>query len=664
MGQSALFTRMRNPQFRGIFNGLCALILLFFFYNRADILRNPLLIRQRQSSSLINHRWPYHSNSNSNSNSSDDGSLHFEITRRRTTEEISNNLSQLVYASAFLHKVSSEDETFFCAGLLEHKGFDTRCEFLKKHLECSTGGLFDYLRFFYCKCYRIGLLGYTVLAVWLAALFYLLGNTAADYFCCSLENLSGILKLPPTVAGVTLLPLGNGAPDVFASIAAFVGTGAGEVGLNSVLGAAVFVTCVVVGTLSLLVANKRVHIDRGCFIRDVSFFFIAILALLLILAVGKINVGAAIAFLMIYILYAFVVAANEMLRKQAQRLKLDSFTPRSPVKPTIFSQSIDENAVYNPLLEFDHAENDLAPPVHPLLPQLMWASSLAIYSNVSKSSLESERPPWGWNDEHGETEKSVFSCPTLFSVLELPLTVPRRLTIPMVQQETWSKPYAIASASLAPILLAFLWSTWEDPGPMIKEITYIISLVGGCVLGVLAYRYTRSDHPPRRFLLLWVLGGFIMSIVWFYIIASELVALLVAFAIILRINPSILGLTVLAWGNSMGDLVSNVALALNGGDGVQIALSGCYAGPMFNTLIGLGMSLLLGALSARPASLVIPEDNSLFCTIGFLLLGLIWAVGVLLWKDMHPSRTLGVGLISLYLVFLSLRIVHAVNTNG
>ncbi|KAL7234854.1 hypothetical protein ACSBR1_018339 [Camellia fascicularis] len=37
----------RQGQFRGIFNGFCALVLIFFFYNRGDNLRNPIL---RQSS--------------------------------------------------------------------------------------------------------------------------------------------------------------------------------------------------------------------------------------------------------------------------------------------------------------------------------------------------------------------------------------------------------------------------------------------------------------------------------------------------------------------------------------------------------------------------------------------------------------------------------------
>ena len=36
-------------------------------------------------------------------------------------------------------------------------------------------------------------------------------------------------------------------------------------------------------------------------------------------------------------------------------------------------------------------------------------------------------------------------------VLELPLTLPRRLTIPVVSEESWSKPYAVLSVTLAPL---------------------------------------------------------------------------------------------------------------------------------------------------------------------------------------------------------------------
>lgn len=51
-----------------------------------------------------------------------------------------------------------------------------------------------------------------------------LGSTANHYLSPSLEVISDRLKCSESLAGVTLLALGNGAPDVFSAIAA--GSGA------------------------------------------------------------------------------------------------------------------------------------------------------------------------------------------------------------------------------------------------------------------------------------------------------------------------------------------------------------------------------------------------------------------------------------------------------
>lgn len=80
--------------------------------------------------------------------------------------------------------------------------------------------------------------------------------------------------------------------------------------------------------------------------------------------------------------------------------------------------------------------------------------------------------------------------------------------------------------------------------------------------------------------------GFIVAATWIDVIADQLVQLLTFLGVICRIPGSIMGLTVLAWGNSMGDLSANMTMAKKGL--ANMAITACFAGPVFNILVGLG----------------------------------------------------------------------------
>jgi sodium/potassium/calcium exchanger 6 len=139
--------------------------------------------------------------------------------------------------------------------------------------------------------------------------------------------------------------------------------------------------------------------------------------------------------------------------------------------------------------------------------------------------------------------------------------------------------------------------------------------------------------------------------------------LIVSLGFIFGISPSILGLTVLSWGNSIGDLITNLILAMNGGpEGAQVAISGCYAGPIFNILFGLGLSLVASAWYAYPSSVVIPKDPYLLETIGFLVGGLLWALVVLPRRNMKLNWVLGGGLLAIYMMSVSLRLTQALGS--
>lgn len=511
-----------------------------------------------------------------------------------------------------------------CTKLHDYTDYKSKCVYVKSHIGCRPKGYINYLQIFYCNCAQFSILGHLMLLLWLLVLFYLLGNTAADYFCSSLDSLSKILKLSPTIAGATLLALGNGAPDVFASIVSFTRSSNGDVGLNSVLGGAFFVSSAVVGVISTLISPQEISVDKSCFIRDVCFFLFSLCSLLLIILIGNITLWGAISFLSIYFFYVCVVCIMHFQCEKERILFEDS------------QEHFVEIGI--PLLGYVDDEK-------PIL--------------VDETTLEheQERPVFCSLDS-----SFCYYLGRFLYVLELPLYLPRRLTIPVVSEERWSKPFAVTSVILAPLLLAALCATQREKklGSRSSLVTYMTAGLIGMVLGNLAYVTTKKSSPPKKCLFPWLAGGFIMSITWTYIIAEELISLLVSLGYIFGINPSVLGLTVLAWGNSLGDLIANGAMAMNGGaDGAQIAISGCYAGPMFNTLLGLGISLAISSWSNYPSSYAIPEDHSLYETLGFLMGGLLWALVILPRNNMRLDRSLGVGLLAIYLCFLSLRLTRA-----
>jgi len=82
-----------------------------------------------------------------------------------------------------------------------------------------------------------------------------------------------------------------------------------------------------------------------------------------------------------------------------------------------------------------------------------------------------------------------------------------------------------------------------------------------------------------------------LSILWIFFIANLLVDLITLLGVLLNMDSTFLGITVLAMGMSIADLKVNAAVAKQGF--ARMALTGCFAGPMFNLLIGLGSSIVM-----------------------------------------------------------------------
>ena len=74
-----------------------------------------------------------------------------------------------------------------------------------------------------------------------------------------------------------------------------------------------------------------------------------------------------------------------------------------------------------------------------------------------------------------------------------------------------------------------------------------------------------------------------MSIAWFYLISSEVVNVVTMLGVVSRVSHEVLGLTILAWSNSIGDLIADVSVVKQGYP--RMAMAAAIGGPLFSEFI-------------------------------------------------------------------------------
>lgn len=106
---------------------------------------------------------------------------------------------------------------------------------------------------------------------------YLLGSTADAYLSPALETISDNLKMSQSLAGVTLLALGSGAPDVSAAYSAGGDENNGpSKAMTAIMGSTAFISCCIFYLVTKAAEGQQVAVTKPFYLRDVSFFLIGI----------------------------------------------------------------------------------------------------------------------------------------------------------------------------------------------------------------------------------------------------------------------------------------------------------------------------------------------------------------------------------------------------
>ena len=132
--------------------------------------------------------------------------------------------------------------------------------------------------------------------------------------------------------------------------------------------------------------------------------------------------------------------------------------------------------------------------------------------------------------------------------------------------------------------------------------------------------------------------GFVIAAMWIDVIADQLVSVLRYQGLFFNIPTTVMGMTFLAWGNSCGDYAANIAMVKKGL--ANMSMTACFAGPVFNILIGLGAGfhLLLQNNDGQP--LQIDFTPSIWVGLCFIIgnCALLLVVGIIFGRGRIPKK--------------------------
>jgi len=242
----------------------------------------------------------------------------------------------------------------------------------------------------------------------------------------------------------------------------------------------------------------------------------------------------------------------------------------------------------------------------------------------------------------------------ILTALLMPSLCARVLSIPLASEDDWNSQVVVLTPILGMAVLSLVLGPSTFIGPIPLAGMMVVAGFGLSAVLFFALRGCEKKPPKSCGLLsLLIALGFVMAIVWIYLIANEIVTILQTLGAQLDISDTALGLTVLAWANSAPDTISISAVAREGN--VQMAIGGVYAGRMFDTAMGLGLGLAIAA--AQGDSNPLGNDDTAIVSFTTLFLSVGAAAVVVPMSGYKYSKFFGYSLIGLYLVFLPLALM-------
>ncbi|XP_067411649.1 sodium/potassium/calcium exchanger 1 [Emydura macquarii macquarii] len=514
--------------------------------------------------------------------------------------------------------------------------------------------------------------------------FVALAIVCDEYFVPALDVITDKLQISDDVAGATFMAAGGSAPELFTSlIGVFISHS--NVGIGTIVGSAVFNILFVIGTCALF-SREILHLTWWPLFRDVSFYILDLLMLILFFLDSIIVWWESLLLLSAYALYVFTMKWNMHLE---QWVKKQVNKTRSTVKA---AATKDTEKVSNGSIAGDGAKHSGDSKRLELMPSLQrGGSSASLHNSHTRSTIFQlmihtldplaeakfkDKLDIMSNLATGKRGSQVRQGGRLEAEAELPIAV---LQVTPASDSDLSEAQDERSADTphggqpSPECGDIDGSSSEEDEDSDDESEDEDDEDENDEPLSLKWPETRRKQAIYLFLLpvvfpLWLTVPdvrnpssrnffaitFLASIMWIAAFSYLMVWWAHQVGETIGISEEIMGLTILAAGTSIPDLITSVIVARKGlGD---MAVSSSVGSNIFDITVGLPVPWFLYSVFNGLSSVAV-SSNGLFCAIVLLFLMLLFVIISIALSKWKMNKLLGLTMFALYFVFLIISVM-------
>ncbi|XP_077514383.1 sodium/potassium/calcium exchanger 5-like isoform X1 [Amblyomma americanum] len=479
------------------------------------------------------------------------------------------------------------------------------------------------------------------LAVHFVALAYLccmLAIVCDEYFVPCLELLSDALKISSDVAGATVMAVGTSSPELYSAIIGSFVT-EGDIGVGAIVGSAVFNILGVTSVTGIYLLCTTVQLEWYPIVRDCLLYVASVSVLAACIADSTVYWYEAASLLLLFCVYILVMHYNPQLKSLALA-QVDDLV--AYIKSEKAGQHGRNKSAASTAPPCASTANEVAAP-------LLYPKSGSLPSTMEPTEASLVNPRSGSQARlRSTTERGYEDCNNAHQST----TIDRHTTVVEINGDAdvgFVKPSSPSESG------SCSRSRTGKPGRRgcLSRAWWLATLPASVLL-----RLTVPDC--RRWPRLYPLT-FVMAVVWIGLLSYLCAWMVTVIGYTLNIPDSVSGLTILAAGISVPEIITTVLIVKMGCG--NMAFSNLIGSNIFDILFCLGLPWLIKTLSNSGGQLHINSGALTYTTLTLLGTTVLMLV-TLCAARWRLNWRVGLVCLALYVAFLTLACCYELNYFG